>query len=206
MPCLGQHLHFYYILFRTKDKMHTVLFLSHLLAIAIKQIHIRAIAFVYLECKQISSSKSDQLLCRYYKYPVHNQDRLAQNYIPCLFVLVELLDIFFLILDFLLLHLNILFPMNELFSVCVMSLRAYITQALRDNNLVTRAFRSGFQLRKNPCAIVWSARDVTPRKEQQGGLTSKRKICTLFLNNFSDFANCSFSHFAILCFKHALPD
>ena len=44
--------------------MHTVLFLSHLLAIAIKQIHIRVIAFVYLECKQISSSKSDQL-CRY---------------------------------------------------------------------------------------------------------------------------------------------
>ena len=30
--------------------MHTVLFLSHLLAIAIKQIHIRVIAFVYLEC------------------------------------------------------------------------------------------------------------------------------------------------------------
>ena len=61
---LGQHPHFYYILFRTKDKMHAVLFLSHLLAIAIKQIHIRVIAFVYLECKQISSSKSDQS-CRY---------------------------------------------------------------------------------------------------------------------------------------------
>ena len=41
--------------------MHAILFLSHLLlAIAIKQIHIRVIAFVYLECKQISSSKSDQ--------------------------------------------------------------------------------------------------------------------------------------------------
>ena len=34
--------------------------------------------------------------------------------------------------------------MNELFSARVMSLRAYITQAMRDNNLVTRAFKSGF--------------------------------------------------------------
>ena len=35
--------------------------------------------------------------------------------------------------------------MNELFSArVIMSLRAYITQAKRDNNLVTRAFKSGF--------------------------------------------------------------
>ena len=40
------------------------------------------IAFVYLECKQISSSKSNQS-CR--QYPVYNQDRLEQHtYIPCL--------------------------------------------------------------------------------------------------------------------------
>ena len=40
--------------------MHAVLFLSHLLAILIKQIHIRVIAFVYFECKQSSSRESDQ--------------------------------------------------------------------------------------------------------------------------------------------------
>ena len=32
------------------------------------------------------------------------------------------------------------FPMEELFSARM--LRAYITQALRDNNLITRAFKS----------------------------------------------------------------
>ena len=67
MPCLGQHpasllLLIMYCLrqFLLKDKMHAVLFLSHLLAILIKQIHIRVIAFVYFECKQSSSRESDQ--------------------------------------------------------------------------------------------------------------------------------------------------
>ena len=58
MPCLGQHPHFYYIFFRTKDKKYARhLALSNLLAIVIKQIHVNIIAFVYLECKQILSSK-----------------------------------------------------------------------------------------------------------------------------------------------------
>ena len=48
--------------------MHAVLFLSHLLAIAVKQIQIIVIAFVYLECKQISSSKSDELKIIYPVY------------------------------------------------------------------------------------------------------------------------------------------
>ena len=41
MPCLGHYtpsLLLHIQLFRTKDKMHSILFLSHLLAIAIKQI------------------------------------------------------------------------------------------------------------------------------------------------------------------------
>ena len=57
---VGQHSQFYYILFRTKDKLHVVL---------LKKIHFRVIAFVFLEWKQISSSKLDQS-CRW--YPVHN--------------------------------------------------------------------------------------------------------------------------------------
>ena len=60
VPCLGQHSQFYCILLRTKDKMHVVL---------LKKIHFRVIAFVFLEWKQISSSKLDQS-CRW--YPVHN--------------------------------------------------------------------------------------------------------------------------------------
>ena len=52
-------------LFRTKDKMHALLFYSQLLAIAIEQIHV----FVYLEYKQISLSKLNQS-CR--QYPVYN--------------------------------------------------------------------------------------------------------------------------------------
>ena len=39
-------------LFRRKDKLHAVLFSSHLLAIAIEQIHFIVISFVYLEYKQ----------------------------------------------------------------------------------------------------------------------------------------------------------
>ena len=42
-------------MFRTLEKMHAVLFLSHLLAIAIEPIHVIVIASVYLEEKQISS-------------------------------------------------------------------------------------------------------------------------------------------------------
>ena len=34
--------------------------------------------------------------------------------------------------------------MDELFSARVMSLHAYITQALCDNNLITRAFKSDY--------------------------------------------------------------
>ena len=34
------------------------------------------------------------------------------------------------------------FPKEELFSVHVMSLHTHITQALRDNNLITRAYKS----------------------------------------------------------------
>ena len=40
-------------LFRTKDKIHAVQFLNHLLAIAIQQKHGIVTAFVYLEYKQI---------------------------------------------------------------------------------------------------------------------------------------------------------
>ena len=70
--------------------MHAVLFLSHLLAIAVKQIQIIVIAFVYLECKQISSSKSDQPCTGINTLFLIRTCRLTQNYLPCLFVLVEL--------------------------------------------------------------------------------------------------------------------
>ena len=36
-------------MFRIQGKMHAVLFLSHLLAIAIEQIHVIVVASVYLE-------------------------------------------------------------------------------------------------------------------------------------------------------------
>ena len=58
--------------------MHALLFCSQLLAIAIEQIH----AFVYLEFKQVSLSKLNQL-CR--QYPVYNQDRLARSFLSSLF-------------------------------------------------------------------------------------------------------------------------
>ena len=47
-------------LFRTKNKKQTVLYLSHLLAIAIVQIHVIVIAVAYLAYKQNSRSKSNQ--------------------------------------------------------------------------------------------------------------------------------------------------
>lgn len=34
------------------------------------------------------------------------------------------------------------FPKEELFSMYVMSLRMHITQSLRDNNLITKAYKS----------------------------------------------------------------
>ena len=58
-------------LFRTKDKVHPVLFSSHLLAIAKKQIHFIVISFVYLEYKQNSSCKSNHS-CR--QYPVDSHE------------------------------------------------------------------------------------------------------------------------------------
>ena len=49
------------------------------------------------------------------------------------------------------------FPKEELFSAHKMSLRRHITQALRDNNLVNRAFKS----------YGWSGmRMTTPLKEE----------------------------------------
>ena len=51
VPPPPPHPHFI-TLFRTKDKLHAVLFSSHLLAIAIEQIHVIVISFVYLEYKQ----------------------------------------------------------------------------------------------------------------------------------------------------------
>ena len=45
---------------QAKDKLHAVLFLGHLLVIAIEQIHVKVIAFVSLEFKQNSSSKSNR--------------------------------------------------------------------------------------------------------------------------------------------------
>ena len=48
---MRQHLQFYnpvYRVFRTRDTMHAILFLSHLLAIAIEQIHVIVIGFVIL--------------------------------------------------------------------------------------------------------------------------------------------------------------
>ena len=60
---MGKTLYFI-TLFRTKDKIHTVLFQSHLLR--------------FYTWKQNSSSKSNQSC---WQYPV---DRLTQSYIPCL--------------------------------------------------------------------------------------------------------------------------
>ena len=48
---MRQHLQFYnpvYRVFRTRDTMHAILFLSHLSAIAIEQIHVIVIGFVIL--------------------------------------------------------------------------------------------------------------------------------------------------------------
>ena len=84
-PCLGQKIpkmdtlfrttpSIFITLFRTKVEMNAVLFWSQLLAIAREQIHVIVIAFVNLENKQNSSSKSNQS-CG--KYPV---DRLTKNY------------------------------------------------------------------------------------------------------------------------------
>ena len=47
-PCLPQKYLEIHTLFRTKDKMGAVLFLSHLLAIAIEQIHVIVIAFLFM--------------------------------------------------------------------------------------------------------------------------------------------------------------
>ena len=44
--------------FRTKDKMHGVLFPSPLLAIAKEQFHVTVIYFVYLEYKQFLCTKT----------------------------------------------------------------------------------------------------------------------------------------------------
>ena len=89
------------------------------------------------------------------------------------FTFVELSATFFWTLDFLLLHphmcknwrqlhfvicsaISVDFPKEELFSAHVMSLRTHITQALLDNNLVNRAFKS----------YGWSGmRMTTPSKE-----------------------------------------
>ena len=92
---------------------------------------------------------------------------------------------FVLTLDFLLLHVHICFLTDELFSAHVMSLRAYVMQALRDNNLVIRAFKSDYGCAKiavQQCGV----RMTTPLKEQQGGLLVKEKY-VLFLNNFQSF-------------------
>ena len=62
IPCLWQHPQFYY-LFRTKDKMNAVLF-------AVEKIYVMVIDFVYLEYKQISSTRLYQ--------------SRTQNYILCL--------------------------------------------------------------------------------------------------------------------------
>ena len=47
-------------LFRTKNKKQAVLYLNHLLAIAIVQIHVLVIAVAHLGYKQNSRSKSNQ--------------------------------------------------------------------------------------------------------------------------------------------------
>ena len=76
--------------------MHAVLFLSHLLAIAIKQKFTLELLLLYTWSgnKLFSSSKSDQS-CRYTLFIIRSN--FAQNLynLPCLFVLVELLAIFF---------------------------------------------------------------------------------------------------------------
>ena len=65
--------------------MQAVLSLSHLLAITIKQINIRVIAFVYLECKQICQANQINRAGINTLFII----RLAQNYLPCLFVLMS---------------------------------------------------------------------------------------------------------------------
>ena len=58
-----------------------------------------------------------------------------------------------------LIHGGAYFRNFTVFSARVMSLRAYITRALRDNNLVTRAFKSDYGCAKIAVQIVWSACD-----------------------------------------------
>ena len=87
--CLGQKIPKIPTLFRTtpsiflpwlgqRSKCTPPCFQCDLLAIPIEKIHVMVFAFVYLEYKQNSSSKSNPS-CR--QYPV---DRLTRNYIPCL--------------------------------------------------------------------------------------------------------------------------
>ena len=116
--------------------MHAVLFLSHLLAIAIKQIHVRVIACVYSKsankfyhANRINRSGNTLLIIK---------TDWSQNHLPCLFVLhCKTVSILFS-WEFSHLHLHIRFPTDELFLARMMSL--HITQALRDNNLVTRVW------------------------------------------------------------------
>ena len=58
-----------------------------------------------------------------------------------------------------LIHGGAYFRNFTVFLVRVMTLRAYITQALRDNNLVTIQSQIRLWLRKNRCVLVWSACD-----------------------------------------------
>ena len=138
MPCLGQHPHFYYILFRTKDKNYARhLALSNLLAIVIKQIHVNIIAFVYLECKQILSSKII--------YPVYLYLQNCKH--------------FFLLWTFYSFIFTYISPQTSYNSARVMSLHTYITQTLHDNNLITRAFKSDYGCAK--IAVQWCGVCVT---------------------------------------------
>ena len=60
---------------------------------------------------------------------------------------------------------HIRFPTDELFSAGVVSLRAHITQALHDNNLVTRAFKSSIKWRRNSVELRSRMRETTAPKQ-----------------------------------------
>ena len=108
--------------------MHTVLFLSHLLLYtwsANKFHQANQINHAGINTLFIIRTDSHKII-----YPVYLYLQNCQQFV--------------LTLDFLLVHLHICFLMEELFSVHAMSLCAYIMQALRDNNLVTRAFKSDY--------------------------------------------------------------
>ena len=120
-PCLGQNSQFNYI---AQDKGQNP---RRLVLQPFKAIHVRVIAFVYLECKT-NFIKQIRSIVQVITLFITRTDSHKIIY-PVYLYLYNGQQLFFLTLDFYLLHLHIRFPTDELLSAGVMSLvRAHITK------------------------------------------------------------------------------